>query len=154
MSKSKKAAPDAAVTAIATAPVPTVLSLLEERLASLKHIETTAFKAGENLVGFGNIRTETNVKSLIKAWSSIKGRSKAYDDAAPELGLDNYPVFDVDGYSPEAWKHDIMLRIAILNHKETYDKLNSFKSQMSAFLSEEDRKSILMKEMAEYLGKI
>lgn len=153
MTKSRKAAPAATSTEIATATVPNVLTILEERLASLKHIETTAFKAGESLSGFGNIRQETNVKNLIKAWSSVKGRSKAYDEAAPELGLDSYPVFEVEGYSAEAWKHDIMLRIAILNHKETYDKLNSFKSQMSAFLSEEDRKAILMKEMEAFLNK-
>lgn len=43
------------------------------------------------------------------------------------LGLKSYPVFEMAGYDSESWKSDILLRIAIIEHKETLDKLNSFK---------------------------
>ena len=42
--------------------------------------------------------------------------------------------------------------IAIIEHKETLDKLNSYKERVSKFLSEEDQKAMLLKEMEEFLG--
>ena len=136
-----------------TGNVPEVLVILEEKLKALKTIEETAWKCPTNLDGFGNIQSEMKIENLIRAYSSVKMREEGYTKAAIELGLKTYPAFNINGCNVEQWKHDIDLRIQIINHKETFDKLTTFKDKMSSFLSAEDQKGILMKEMSDFLTK-
>ena len=154
---STKTKPDAtlAVATISTdTPITSVVALLEEKLSKLKSIETSSFKAGTNLDAFGNIQSITDIKTLIKAFSYVTKKKAAYDEAAEALGMDNYPVFDQDGYSAEAWQEDIKLRIAIINHKETYDTLKGLKEQASKFLTESDQKAILFEKIVGFVGKL
>jgi hypothetical protein len=133
--------------------VPSVLQILEEKISSLKHITDTVYKTTGNLEGFGtNIQKEMKVENLIRAFGSVMARSEVYNAAAKALGQKTYPAFEVSGGDMEAWKHDIILRINIINHQETLDKLNGYKEKMSKFLSEEDQKSMLLKEMAEFMS--
>lgn len=133
--------------------VPSVLTILEEKIASLKHITDTVYKTTGNLEGFGtNIQKEMKVENLIRAFGSVMARSEVYNGAAKALGQKTYPAFEVSGGDMEAWKHDIILRINIINHQETLDKLNGYKEKMSKFLSEEDQKSMLLKEMADFMS--
>ena len=90
---------------------------------------------------------------MIKAFSSIKGRETAYNAAAEEMNIDTYPVFEVNGASAEDWKNDIMLRIAIITHKEKLDKLTEYKERMTSFMSKEEQKAALLQEMAAFLRK-
>jgi len=134
-------------------PVPDVLDALNKKIASLKHIEESKYKTTGILEQFGDIKAEMKIENLIRAYSSIIGREKLYNEAAAQLGRGkSYPAFVVSGGNAEDWKNDITLRINILEHKETLDKLNAFKEKMSKFLSEEDQKAILMKEMTQFLG--
>lgn len=143
-----------AITAIAVnTPVPNVLAALDEKIKSLKHIAETPYKTGGNLDGFGDIKAETKIENLIRAYSMVMGKEKAYHASAADLGLTTYPAFNVNGGNAADWKQDIQLRIAIINHKETFDKLTEFKTKMSSFLSAEDQKSMLLKEMEGFLGK-
>lgn len=133
--------------------VPSVLQVLEEKIASLKHITDTVYKTTGNLEGFStNIQKEMKVENLIRAFGSVMARSEVYNGAAKALGQKTYPAFEVSGGDMEAWKHDINLRINIINHQETLDKLNGYKEKMSKFLSEEDQKSMLLKEMADFMS--
>lgn len=133
--------------------VPSVLQVLEEKIASLKHITDTVYKTTGNLEGFAtNIQKEMKVENLIRAFASVQSRAAVYHTAAKELGQKTYPAFEVSGGDVEAWKHDIILRINIINHQETLDKLNGYKEKMSKFLSEEDQKSMLLKEMADFMS--
>ncbi len=133
-------------------PVPDVLKALNDKINSLKHIEESKYKTAGILEQFGNIKDEMKIENLIRAYSSIIGREKLYNEAAAQLGRGKcYPAFVVSGGTAEDWKNDIQLRINILEHKETLDKLNTYKEKMSKFLSEADQKEILMREMAEFL---
>ena len=133
--------------------VPSVLDKLNAEISSLKKIEESVYKTTGKVDGLGiDIKTELKVDNLIKAFSSISGRAKAYGEAAQELGQKSVPQFTVGGGTVDEWKSDIMLRIDIINHKEKLDKLKGFKDKMSKFLSEEDQKAILLKEMGEYLS--
>jgi hypothetical protein len=131
--------------------VPKVLVILDEKLKNLKEIEETCYKCPSNLDGFGPIQSEMKVENLIRALSSVRIREKGYNDAVAELKLTTVPVFTIGKATADQWKHDIELRIKIINHKETFDKLNTYKDKMSKFLSEEDQKSILLKEMEDFL---
>ena len=144
MSKGKKST---AIMLSKNAEVPQVLETLEKKLASLKEIVETPYKTQGNLEGFGDIKAETKVENLIRAFSSVRGREDAYNKAAKELSINTYPAFNISGGDAAAWKSDITLRIAIIEQKTTYDKLNNYKERMAKFLSEEDQKEMLIKEM-------
>lgn len=137
-----------------TSSVPSVLSVLDEKLNSLKKVVDTPYKTTGNLDKFGDIKQETKMENLIRAFSMVKSMEKAYSDAAIDLGEESVPAFSISGGSVEDWKQDIKLRIAIIKHKETYDKLNKYKEEMKQFLSAEDRRGILMHEMESFISKL
>ena len=133
---------------------PSVMQKLDEKIAELKDIQESVYKTTGVLEGFPtNIKEETKIENLIRAFGSVKGREDNYDEAAVKLGLaKGYPAFNINGGTAEEWKKDIQLRINIINHKETYDKLTMFKEKMSKFLSEEDQQKMLVAEMNSFLG--
>lgn len=133
--------------------IPGVLEMLNARIANLKRIEETPYRTTGNLEVFGNLTQETKIENLIKAFSMVRGKEQAYHDAAKELGLTSYPNFSISGGNTEDWKHDIMLRIDIIQYKQTLDELNEFHSQFSKFVSEEDQKKMLMNKFMEKFGK-
>lgn len=133
--------------------VPEVLSLLDQEIAKLKTISESVYKTTGNLESFGDIKQETKLENLIRAFSSVKGREKAYEDAAKDLGLSTYPQFSVSGGTAAEWKQDILLRIDVITHKDKLDKLTEYKDKMSKFLSADDQKAMLLKEMTDYFKK-
>lgn len=134
--------------------VPSVLSTLDAKISSLKKVVDTPYKTTGNLDGFGDIKQETKIENLIRANSMVRSKAAAYADSIVDLDLGSAPAFSISGGDVEAWKQDIKLRIAIIQHKETYDKLTAYKEKMSKFLSEADQKAILMDEMAAFISKL
>jgi hypothetical protein len=130
-----------------------VLTILDEKIKSLKHIEETVYKTTGNLEGFPDIKLEVKKENLIRAMSSVLGRAEQYEKAAKHLGETTYPVFAVSGGNVDQWTHDIKLRIAIIEHKETLDKLNEFKKTIGGFLSIQEQKEIAMTALGEFLSK-
>lgn len=149
---SKKNDKETTALTIATG-TPEALKAINAKIAALKHIEESVYKTSGELEGFDNIKTETKLENLIRAYSVVKFKEQAYEAAAKDLGLKTYPQFSIGSGTAEDWKKDILLRIEIINHKETLDKLNSFKTRMEGFLSEQDKKALLLKEMEEYLAQ-
>jgi len=138
--------------AIAGASIPEVIEVLNQKLAALKHIEECVYKTNGEMKPFGNVKDEMKVENLIRMYSSIRSREKAYNAAAEELGLTTYPVFSDNGTAAD-WKQDILLRKAIIEQKETLDKLNDFKAKASKFVSEEQQQQMLLKEMSDFFAK-
>lgn len=136
-----------------TGDVASVINVLDAKIKSLDHISDSKYKTSNKLDGFGDIKSETKIDNLIKAYSSIKGREKAYTEAAEDMGLTTYPQFEVNGSTADEWKSDIMLRIAIINHKDTLDKLTAYKEKMQQFMSKEEQKAALLQEMGAFLGQ-
>lgn len=143
---------------LANADVPSIIDQIKAKIAELKDIETTPWKAGKNLTGFGNIQEEKLQENLHRAWSMIWAKEKAWNDAMTELmtrpdgSVAPFIVFKQDGYTKEDWKHDIILRGRIIDQKETLDTLKGFEKEMSQFLSAEDQKAILLKKMQSFLA--
>lgn len=131
-----------------------VLELLTAELASLKEITDKPYKTTGNLDMGGttlDIKSEQKVVNLIRAYSSVMGREKAYVQAAKELEIATYPVFEVSGGSAEDWRQDIQTRLAVIQYEDRKNKLQGFQDKMSKFLSEADQKAILVKEMSAFL---
>ncbi len=150
-SKAKATATSTEVAVFDTTSVPSIIQALEAKIKALDHVTDSKYRTSGNLDGFGDIKKEANMGNLIKAFSSVKGRAKAYAEAAEELGVNTFPVFEVNGGSVTDWKADITLRMNIITHKETLDKLNSFKAKFEKFLSEEDQKAMLVAEMSAFM---
>ena len=131
--------------------VPSIIQVLDAKLNSMKHITESKYRTSGTLDGIGDIKKETKIENLIRAYASIIAREEVYNRAAIELGITTYPTFEANGSSSEDWKRDIKLRIDIINQKETADKLTEYKDKMSKFLSAEDQKNMLMSEMASFL---
>jgi hypothetical protein len=147
--KTKKAE----VAVLSGASVPEIITKLESKIKELDHITDSKYKTSGKLDGFGNVKEETSIGNLIKAFSSVSARAKAYAEAAEALSIETFPVFELNGGTVEDWKTDIQLRIAIIQHKETLDKLQSYRDKMKEFLSKEDQKALLLEEMASFLSK-
>lgn len=148
--KTKKAA-GTELSTLVTFSVPDVIAQLENKIKELDHITDSKYRTSGNLDGFGDIKKETSIANLIKAFSVVMAKANAYQASATELNIATFPVFEVNGGSVEDWKKDIQLRIAIIEHKETLDKLQGYRDKMKEFLSKEDQKAMLMQEMAAFL---
>lgn len=126
------------------------IQLVKDKLSQYENISDSMYKTKKRFDAW-NIETETSIPELIKALSSIKARKTAYDAAADELvvagTLTNYPVFQIEGSTYEEWAADIALRIKIINHKQTIDKLNKVKDGLEKLMTDEDRMAILLKEL-------
>ncbi len=132
--------------------VPEVLQVLEERIKNLKKIEDQVYKTSGVMEGFGDLKKETKIENLIRAFSMVRGKHNAYNEAADDLGLKSAPQFSWCGGTVEDWKQDIKLRIETINYQDTLNKLKEYKDKMSRFLSEEDQKKMLLSEMSAFLG--
>jgi hypothetical protein len=133
-------------------PVPDILKKLDEEIAKLKHVAETPYKTTGQLEGFGDLTKETKIPNLIRAFSMIRGKERAYNEAAEDLGLTTYEPFTISGGNGEQWKADIQLRIAVINHKDQLDKLTEYKKKFTEYLSKEDQFGMLIGNMVNDLG--
>lgn len=150
----KKVVKHTASTAVAVIHGANVIDSLEQidaKLKSLKHITDSTYRTSMNLPGFGDLKQETKIDVLLRALSMVNGKEKAYNEAASLVDLPSYPAFTEGGGNTKDWIQDIKLRIAIINSKETHDKLQEYKTKMSTFLSQQDQKNMLEQEMNSFL---
>lgn len=140
---------------LASTSVPDAIAVINEKIKALKHIQDSVYVTSGSITMHGgncNVKDETSITKLVQAYSSVLYRARAIDEAQAELGITSMPLTKVDGHTVEEWKQDIKLRLDILNQKETLDKLQGYKKQWEELMDKEDRKAILMKEMAEFVG--
>ena len=154
MSKSKeKASTTALAKSMSEAPIPELMKKIDGKIASLKRIEESVYKTPGTVPGFPTkIKEETNIGNLLKMGSALMAMEKAYDDFATQIGRKKYPNFLVCGHGFPEYKADIELRIEIIEHKDTLDKLKGFKDSMKGLMSAADQKAILAQEMAAFLA--
>lgn len=133
--------------------VPDQMEMLKKELSQLKAITETQYKTTGNLESFGNIKSETSVSNLIKAFSSVRGRENAYNEAAAEMGMESYPAFEISGGNKEQWKHDIKLRIAVINHAERKAELEALIEEGKSFLTKEDQYQMYLQKVAKTVTK-
>ena len=134
--------------------IPSVLEKLNAKLASLEQITGSNYKSTAGVLeGSGvDIQKETKIENLIRAYGSVLARETAFNNAAQDLNISKYPVFKVNNGSAEDIKHDVKLRIAILEHADTVEKLKGFKQRTQELMTKEDQQAILLKEINNFLG--
>lgn len=137
-------------------PVPDIIEQLDKALKNLVKIQETPWKTNGQFEGFPNIKDDRTVpvETLIRLESAVFGRNEAYIAAAYRLGKTSFKAFVVNGGTYEDWHHDINLAMQINEQKANYEKLKEFKEKISKFLSEEDQKASLLKQMASFLGQL
>lgn len=152
MSKAKAEAPSLEV-AIRTGGIPDIILALDAKAKQFEFIKDSKYRTSGNLEGFGgDIKTEKLIPNLIRAYSFVLAKATAYENAAKDLGLTEYPVFEVGGGCIEDWKADILLRKAIIEQKENSDKLQAFREKAAKFMSEADQKAMFIEEMKNFFN--
>jgi hypothetical protein len=135
--------------------VPDALEAINKKIAALKHIQESVYVTSKKIStssGQKDIENETSVTELVKAYSGILFRAKAIDEAYVDLfpEMTTRAVTKVDGSTVEDWKKDILLRIAIIEQKETLDELTGLKKEWEGLMDKEDKKAMLIKKMEKF----
>jgi hypothetical protein len=131
--------------------IPAILEGINGKIATIKLITDRTYKTSMNLEGFGDLSKSENISNLIKAFSVIRTREVAYNEAAKELEVNTYPQFEIGGGNAEAWKGDISLRIQIIKQADTLSKLEQARDEMKQFLSQEDQKKMAAQKIQDLL---
>ena len=145
----KKTKVTALVKAGTTPQVRDAVDLLRDELKNLKSITESNYKTTgqcENI----NIQSVTKVEDLIKAWSMVSAKSKAYDEAMLDLNINSAPEFTISGYNKAAWKEDINLRIAIITHQARKDELEALLKEAESFMTKEDLYAAFCAKLANF----
>lgn len=153
MSKGQKNT--SAVATVDTA-IPTIVSMLEQKLTEIKKITDSPYKTSGQFSANGitlDLKSETKIERLVEAFAAAKSRSKAVTDAQIELGVKTMSEYRVGGFPLDDWKHDIKLRIAIIEQEETTKKLSSYKEKFAALMTQEDQKALLIQQFQAEFGK-
>ena len=109
---------------------------------------------GKNLPGFGELSSITDTSDLIKAYSSILGREKAYNEAAQEMKLTKIPDFKIEGVTADTWKKAILRREVIASSSAKLERLEKVKVIMTDMLSKEEKQKAKLRELDDILGEL
>lgn len=133
--------------------IPKALEEIEARLANIQRVTEKTTKTNgmftytpNNASKSINIATSKDLQELIEVYSFLKQKSSSYEESARELGLSTFPVFTWLGYAFDAWKNDLMLRVAIVTSHNEVATLRNQKSTLEKFLSEDDQVAKLLKD--------
>jgi len=137
---------------IAGKSVPEQLEAINGALNNLQSVKESSYKTSMNLEGFGDLKNCTDIKTLIKALSSINGREKAYAEAAMLIGLKSVPAFEINGGNTKDWTKDIKIRVAVISEKDIREKLQKAHDKLSQFLTDEEKRKQAENEMASLLS--
>jgi len=108
-----------------------------------------AFPADDGSMKF-NLNTVIRVRVLITALSQLKRTSDFWDAAAKTLNSDE--KFSWGGYTYEEWKSDFIMRASEIERQVKKKKLAALKKKLNTLVSEEERTSMELDDIASILG--
>ena len=132
--------------------VPRLLEQVNDKIKELKGGDECAHQTTGELEGFGNIFNITEPSKLIKAYSSVNSRAKAYTEAATAMCIENPPAFKIGDATAEKWLADITKCYKSATHKQELDKLIKVKDKLETLLSEEDKIKNTLTSIADILN--
>ena len=140
--------------------VTAIIATLDAQLKQMEKVKSTVYQTSGNISPeFPNIKDEKNNENLIKALSVVKTRAAAYDEAATAstvdgfgLGLSEYPIFKLNGFTLEQWHHDIYTRYQINNQEQIEQKVSKYRDALKEFISKEERQANLVKDIIKDFG--
>ena len=129
-----------------------VLTKVENKLNMMKESESVGFKThggfrwNPSYTGNApiNIHTNKDLGELLNIYASLSEKEKAYNLAAEENGLSEYPVFTWQETAGSSWIHDLKLRISALTHHVKKQELLKLKSELSQFMTKEDKLALIL----------
>ena len=133
--------------------VPSMIKALETTLKSFEGINESNYRTSGNIDGLGDIKTMTDLSLLIRASGMIIDSERVYNQGAEAMQLETFPQYSYKGNTVADWLQDIKLRYDLINQKDTIDTLNTFKKELEGFMTEQDKKAVLMTRMQEFLNK-
>jgi hypothetical protein len=134
--------------------VPKALELLAEELRNLTATAETPYKTTGLITGFSKgVKDETNMSVLIQMYGSVTRKSEMYDEAQKALGLTTAPALKIASGTAEEVKHDIKLRIAIVNHSQRKAELEKLIEEGKQFLTREDQYAIYLQKIGSVVSK-
>ena len=134
-------------------PTHEIVEALKQELKGLEKINDSPYKTNMRLEPFGDLKSEKKVANLIKAFSSVLGRQKLYDEAQQELGVEEAPEFTIEGGSVEDWKADIQLQIKKVTFEARYNELKELIREAEQFMTAEEKKDLFIAKMQKTLNK-
>lgn len=137
-------------------PVVDVLSALKEELANLQQIASSPFETSGDMneIGFTtNLKSELKSENLVRAFSVMCAKEKAYNDAQDRLQLKSIPAFTIAGQSVDKWEKDIKLRVQIIQIEERRKELETLVAEGTKFLTEKDQYNMYLTKLAKAMGK-
>lgn len=129
------------------------LNMVRERIKAIKLISDApprtngVFKYSPTQSSSIRISDITSVPELLNILGFVMDKETAYNKAAEVCQLKEFPVFTWCGYNAADWAHDIKVRVAIINHHSNLSQLETYERELSGFLSQEDKLSMLLAKM-------
>lgn len=93
----------------------------------------------------------SDLESLIHVHAFLTQKERAYQESAEKLEIKEFPLFKWCGYKIDDWCHDIKLRLNVLTHYHSRQKLIKWKDRLSELLTEEDKVKNIISEFKEDL---
>lgn len=152
-SKKKPAAPDDKITEL--------LALVETQRAAIAEAERPVFQTNRtfsfidgDLNKAHNLAVVSDVGLLIKMAAHVADAAAGYYRVANEiLGGQPPPVFTWNGYTNEAWTHDIRLRVSQIRLKAQREKLQALEERLDKIISPERRRELELQAIERELAK-
>lgn len=136
-----------------------VMELFAKVAAKKKEIESISRPQWETSCSFGTdpdrLDTRVNLQvvdipKLVELYAFILQKQEAYKTAAKELGV-TVPSKWL-GYTFDAWKSDIKLRVNIININAKKKELDTLETRVNALVSPEQRRALELAEIQKALA--
>lgn len=133
-----------------------LMELLDKKLAEVKKVEDTPYKTNGDMSEHAfsnNIKNETESDVLVRMLSVAIAKEEAYQKAVKELNLSSCKAITFGTGTLDDLKHDIKLRIAIITQDTKSKALRDAKDKLSKFMTAEEQKTIILKDLAKQLAE-
>lgn len=131
----------------------TAMDTVNTKLKTLSVIFGASFRThGESKLSSINLHKAVNIAMLISVMGQIQTKEAEYTKAAETLKATTFPVFMWEGYTLEAWQHDISLRLQQIQQAENEALLKEAQRELSTLMTNEDKLSLVLAKIANIGG--
>ena len=129
---------------------------LLQQIKALKEEQTrireTPFKCGSLQLRGKSIKECKSVEELVRMYTEVRMSADGYTQAASELNLTTVKAWNVDGHTLEDIRHDILLRIAILNQAEQEQLINEMEAIAQKYITPEEEQQRDLEKLSEMMS--
>jgi 5'-3' exonuclease len=126
------------------------LDVVNNKLKTLGVIFGASFRTHGDTQLAINVHKVINVALLVSILGQLQTKESEYNKAGESLKLASFPVFMWEGYTLEAWKHDIALRISQITQAKSEKELKDIQQELTTLMSNEDKLGLLLAKLEKY----